>query len=405
MSKLKLFRWRGVNRLQQIQKGMIIAQTEKLAKQRLISRGFKQLRLQQDWQFSTKPKSSEICDFWAQLAFLLQSTIPLKASLQIVQQNCTNIQLTQWLMSLLTSLDNGYSFSVALQSVEQYVTAQEQQLIYIAEMTGKLPQICQQIAEQRKQVLSLQYRIQKILFYPIIVLGISLILTALLLLFIVPQFAELYENQPLPVFTSLLLYLSAGLQMYFFQIILILSLFILLIRSQLKHSLWLNRQKIKLIRLIPYLSRLVQLNRLVYFCRNLHLMLSSGLPLTQALNCFVPQQKSWQPKLTLQYDLVLVSEVKSILKQISSGSTFSESVSFNVFPDSAQQMLQIGEKSGKFIDILQYLADNYQLKLEHQIDLLAQTLEPLLMLIIGGLIGLIMLGMYLPIFNMGAVIQ
>ncbi|MDO5054984.1 MAG: type II secretion system F family protein [Pasteurella oralis] len=405
MSKLKLFRWRGINRLKQTQKGMIVAETEAIAKQRLITRGFQQLRLQQDWQLSTKPKNSEICELWSQFAFLLQSALPLKTSLQILQQNCLNIQLNQWVVNLLKSLENGISLSVALQHAGNHVTTQERQLIYIGEMTGKLPQICQQIAEQRKKALALQRRVQKILFYPVVVLSISVILTTLLLLFVVPQFAEIYAEQPLPVFTSLLLSLSMGLQRYFLQIILILSLLILLIHLQLKYSLWLNRQKVKLIQRIPYLNKITQLNRLVHFCRHLHLMLAAGVPLTQALDCFLPKQQSWQRETTLQYDFVLVNEVRSVLQQISYGNTFSDSISTTLFPDSVQQMLQVGEKSGKFVAMLDYIADNYQQQLEHQLDLLAQMLEPLLMLLIGSLIGLIMLGMYLPIFSMGAVMQ
>ena len=98
-------------------------------------------------------------------------------------------------------------------------------------------------------------------------------------------------------------------------------------------------------------------------------------------------------------------EVRSILQWVSQGYPFSESVSSHLFPMEAQQMLQIGEKSGKLALMLRHIADNYQEKLNHQIDLLSQLLEPLMMLIIGSLIGIIMMGMYLPIFNMGSVIQ
>ncbi|HBO39565.1 MAG TPA: type II secretion system F family protein, partial [Pasteurellaceae bacterium] len=249
-------------------------------------------------------------------------------------------------------------------------------------------------------------KIQKVLLYPSLVLGISLILTLSLLLFIVPQFAEMYAgDHELPLFTTLLLSLSDGLHQYFWQLTLSVALSVVFIRTQLKRSLWLNRQKMKLIATLPVFGRIVQLSRLVGFCRSLQLMLQSGIPLNQALQSFLPQIKSWQTEAELQGDLVLLEEVQSILHWIRQGYTFSASVGSRLFPMQAQQMLQVGEQSGQLSTMLQHIADNYQQRLDHKIDLLSQMLEPILMVIIGGLIGLIMLGMYLPIFNMGALIQ
>ena len=134
-------------------------------------------------------------------------------------------------------------------------------------------------------------------------------------------------------------------------------------------------------------------------------MLQAGVPLTQALESFLPRTPTWQTNKTLVSDAVLDKEVRSILQWVSQGYAFSDSVSSGLFPIDAQQMLQIGEKSGKLAPMLQHIAENYQEKLNHQIDLLSQMLEPLMMVIIGSLIGVIMMGMYLPIFNMGSVIQ
>ena len=95
--KLKMYRWKGHNRLQQKQQGVIIAETEIQARQELFARGLQNLKLQQNWQFSYRPKNAEICDILMQLATLLQSAVPLKNSLHILLQNSTNIPLTQWL--------------------------------------------------------------------------------------------------------------------------------------------------------------------------------------------------------------------------------------------------------------------------------------------------------------------
>ena len=412
MRKLKLFKWRGINRLQQKQKGTIVAESAVIAQQQLMSRGLQHIKLQQNWQLNSKPKNAEVCALLSQLATLLQAAVPLKNSLQILLQHCTNIALNGWLRQLLKDIESGLAFSQALekQTVEkqnQYLTYQDRQLIKVGEMTGKLPTVCHEIAQHKQQALALQRKIRKILLYPVLVLGISLILTALLLLFIVPQFAEMYDGSSaqLPTFTQVLLTLSQGLQDYWLHLLICITLTILFIRARLKHSPWFNRQKIRLINAMPVLNRIVQLSRLVGFSRSLFLMLQAGVPLNQALQSFLPQNPSWQRSPNVQGDWLLIEEVQSILHWLQQGYAFSASVSGHIFPLAAQQMLQVGEQSGQLPKMLQFIANDHQQQLDYQIDLLSQMLEPLLMVIIGGLIGLIMLGMYLPIFNMGALVQ
>lgn len=412
MRKLKLFKWRGINRLQQKQKGTIVAESAVIAQQQLMSRGLQHIKLQQNWQLNSKPKNAEVCTLLSQLATLLQAAVPLKNSLQILLQHCTNIALNSWLRQLLKDIESGLAFSQALEKQHlgkqhTYLTYQDRQLIRVGEMTGKLPTVCHEIAQHKQQALALQRKIRKILLYPLLVLGISLILTALLLLFIVPQFAAMYDNSSaqLPTFTQVLLTLSQGLQDYWLHLLICMTLTILFIRARLKHSPWFNRQKIRFINAMPVLNRIVQLSRLVGFSRSLFLMLQAGVPLNQALQSFLPQNPSWQRSPNVQGDWLLIEEVQSILHWLQQGYAFSASVSGHIFPLAAQQMLQVGEQSGQLPKMLQFIANDHQQQLDYQIDLLSQMLEPLLMVIIGGLIGLIMLGMYLPIFNMGALVQ
>ena len=412
MRKLKLFNWRGINRLQQKQKGTIVAESAVIAQQQLMSRGLQHIKLQQNWQLNSKPKNAEVCALLSQLATLLQAAVPLKNSLQILLQHCTNIALNSWLRQLLKDIESGLAFSQALEKQHlgkqhAYLTYQDRQLIRVGEMTGKLPTVCHEIAQHKQQALALQRKIRKILLYPVLVLGISLILTALLLLFIVPQFAEMYDNSsaPLPTFTQVLLTLSQGLQDYWLHLLICMTLTILFIRARLKYSPWLNQQKSRFINATPVLNRIVQLSRLVGFSRSLFLMLQAGVPLNQALQSFLPQNPSWQRSPNVQGDWLLIEEVQSILHWLQQGYAFSASVSGHIFPLVAQQMLQVGEQSGQLPKMLQFIANDHQQQLDYQIDLLSQMLEPLLMVIIGGLIGLIMLGMYLPIFNMGALVQ
>ncbi|MCW9710102.1 type II secretion system F family protein [Avibacterium sp. 21-586] len=404
---MKLFNWQASNFLQQKQQGMIVAENIEMARQALFQRKLQNIKLQRNWQFTRKPKANEWNELINQLALLLKSAVPIKQSLQLLLQNCTVISLNLWLAWLIQDLESGLSFSQAIEKQGKYFSPQEQQLIQVGEMTGKLAQVCEQIAQYRQQSLILQRKLQKILLYPMLVLGISVLLTLLLLIFIVPQFAEMYgnNNANLPTFTALLLHLSEGLQQHFWQLAFLFILVLLFIRFRLQRSPKLIRMKNQCINKMPILGKITQLARLIRFSQALALMLRSGVPLNMALQSFLPKQQSWLVEKSYVADSVLNQAVETALYWLNQGYKFSDSVASDFFPMTAQQMLKIGEESGQVAQMLQYIADKYQQDLNHQVDLLSQLLEPLLMVIIGGLIGAVLLGMYLPIFNMGSMIQ
>lgn len=405
--QLKCYDWQAIDRFKQKQRGKIVVETAEIARRQLFSRGFQQIKLQRNWQLPFNPNAQEISAFLQQLALLLQSSVTLKDSLQIILTNCNHILLNQWIREILQHIKSGLPFSQALAHLPKLLRYQERQLIQIGEVSGKLADVCRQLAEHRSQQLKLQQKLQKILLYPMMILGISVILTVLLLLFIVPQFAEMYSgNQAeLPFFTQILLNLSHILSDYFWLLLLLTLSLIYLIKRQLQRSLKMQKIKTALLEKIPILNNIIRLSRLVGFCRSLHLMLISGVPLQQALTSFLPTIQDRKSEEEIQRDWLLNEQINIMLKGLQQGYTFSDTVSTTLFPDEAQQMLQIGEKSGNLAEILLHISNNYRQQLEHKIDLLSQMLEPLLMIIIGGLIGLIMLGMYLPIFNMGSVIQ
>ncbi|WP_442778762.1 MULTISPECIES: type II secretion system F family protein [unclassified Avibacterium] len=404
---MKLFNWQAYNFLQQKQQGMIVAENVEMARQALFQRQLQNIKLQRNWQLPRKPKANELYELINQLALLLKSAVPMKQSLQLLAQNCTVISLNLWLGQLINDLESGLSFSQGIEKQGKYFSQQEQQLIQVGEMTGKLAQVCEQIAQHRQRSLILQRKIQKILLYPMLVLGISLLLTLLLLIFIVPQFAEMYANNGanLPVFTTFLLHLSEGLQQHFWQLGCLFILTLVFIRFRLKRSSRLIKWKNQCLSKMPILGKITQLARLIRFSQALALMLRSGVPLNVALQSFLPKRQSWQVEKNDVADQVLNQAVETALYWLNQGYKLSDSVASDFFPMTAQQMLKIGEESGQVAQMLQHIADKYQQDLNHQVDLLSQLLEPLLMLIIGGLIGAVLFGMYLPIFNMGSMIQ
>ena len=151
MAKQKLFYFQAYDQRQQWQKGSLVAQSKQAAQFQLIAKGFSHIRLQQDWQLNQKPKNAEISALLNQLATLLSSAIPLKNALHILQDNCTQLGLHQWLGALIELIESGLPFSQSLEIQGKYLNFQEIQLIQVGEMTGKLAEVCTKIAERRTQ--------------------------------------------------------------------------------------------------------------------------------------------------------------------------------------------------------------------------------------------------------------
>ncbi len=394
--KLHTFQWQGHNRLGEKQKGLLLAENVLQGKQKLLQQGFHKVKLQKNWSLRAKATPAEICAIFTQLAVLLNSAVSLKSALQILQQDCHNLAIYGWLEQLILALQAGFSFSQALNQQGKYLTAQEQQLIKVGEMTGQMAPLCLQIALHKQQQLQMRQKIQKILLYPSLVLGISLSLTLLLLIFVVPQFSAMYGDnlQDLPFFTAVLLQISTFLRT---KATYLISLGIIFYVLWYFFGARVKKYQQKIQHHFPAVGQIYALARIVNFAQSLALMLQAGVPLNFALQSFLDNKQS--------EDRPFQQEIQRILHFIGQGYAFSFAMRGSFLPLQAQQMLYIGEKSGNLADILQKIADNYREKLNDKIDVFSQLLEPFLMLIIGGLIGLIMLGMYLPIFNMGSMIQ
>ncbi|MBV6548601.1 type II secretion system F family protein, partial [Ursidibacter maritimus] len=200
------YRWKGLNRFQQKQGGKLLVTHKDEAEKRLLAQGISHIRIQRNFVLPTPPKQDDVTQIIHQLALLVQAHIPLKQALVMIKENCQQIRLFQWLQHLILQIESGYSFSQALEKLPFYLSHQEIQLIKMGETSGNLTTILCNMAESRSKSDKLNKKIKKILFYPAMILFISISLSLLLLIFIVPQFAELYDNKSkeLPFITQLL---------------------------------------------------------------------------------------------------------------------------------------------------------------------------------------------------------
>lgn len=398
MAKIYEFHWKAVDRFQQKRKGRLLSSNREELENRLLTKGYQQIRISRNFVFSQNPKREEISQFLAQLALLVNSAVPLKQALVMILQNCRDIKLHLWLSELIQLIESGYAFSQSLERLNKFIANQEIQLIKMGEQSGKLGLILTNLAESRLKSDKLAKKVKKILFYPAIVLFISFSLSIGLLVFIVPQFAELYgiKEQALPLITEILFSLS---QCLIEQKNLLFSLFLLAVIFFLffaKRGNWAAKLKISVLSKLPVFRQIIEQARIVFFNQNIALMLNAHIPLDVALKSFLSEKSD---------DPILQKEVEFMLNLLQQGYKFSQGINSNVFGLDMPQMIEIGEQSGNVAKMCEHISEMYQQKLDYQIDILSQLLEPMLMLLMGVIVGTIIVGLYLPIFDMGSLVE
>lgn len=398
MAKIYEFHWKAVDRFQQKRKGRLLSSSREELESTLLAKGYEQIRVSRNFVFSQNPKKEEISQFLSQLALLFNSAVPLKQALAIILQNCRNIKLYQWLSELIQLIESGYSFSQSLEKLNKFITNQEIQLIKMGEQSGKLGFILANLAESRVKADKLAKKVKKILFYPVIVLFISLSLSIGLLVFIVPQFAELYSSkeQVLPLITEMLFSLSQCLierKNLLFSFLLLEVIFWLFFA---KRGNWGTKLKLRLLSKFPIFRQIIEQARIVFFSQNIALMLNAHIPLDIALKSFLSEKSD---------DPILQKEVEFMLNLLQQGYKFSQGINPLVFGLDMPQMIEIGERSGNVAKMCEHISEMYQQKLDYQIDILSQLLEPMLMLLMGVIVGTIIVGLYLPIFDMGSLVE
>ena len=398
MFKVYEFHWKAVNRFQQKQKGKLLARNQEELEQKLIKKGYQQIKISRNFILPKNPKSEEVTQLISQLALLINAKLPLKQALSIILENTQNIKIYLWLEEIIRSVELGYSFSKSLENLNRYLDSQEIQLIKMGEISGKLGVILENIAQSRSESEKLFSKVKKIMFYPVMVLTIALTLSIGMLVLIVPKFAELYsaKDKTLPFITEILFFLSNLLVDNYVFLLVLLILSSVLLSFLAKKTTIIKKLKYSILSNMPVFKTILNQSRIVYFTQNVALMLNASLRLDLILETFLSNK---------QADPILQKECLSVLTLIKQGYAFSECLNTEVFESQTVQMLSVGEKSGKLAEMSEYVSQIYKKKLDDQLDILSQLLEPVLMVVLGGIVGTIIVGLYLPIFDMGSLVE
>jgi protein transport protein HofC len=399
MSPLHLYQWSAQTPDGAIIQGELAAKSRKQAQHYLLLQDQFPLTVRRIARLpSSFGNKTALLFFTRQLGLLLHSGVTIQEALSLLKLSEKKVAWRWLLQQIAQEIATGCPFSQALQRYPKLFPPLYCSLIRVGERSGQLDQCCLLLAQQQEKLLQLQHCLHKALFYPLFTLAITFIVTLLMLIVVIPQFQVIYQrfNTPLPLFTRGIvalsqLFIGHGLTLLVVTILILLSYVI----GRNYHPTWRANEQNFVLQL-PWLGVLLQQSCCACFTRTLAMTQAAGLPLLISL------QTAGDSTGNLRYQ----QAATTITYALQQGASLKQA--FNLpalFPPLLQQMIAVGESTGALERSLAPLADFYEQQAHEQAAYLIKLLEPLLITIVGIVIGVLVLALYLPIFQLGDVIN
>jgi len=396
------YRWAGVNSTGQAVQGCLEAKTPTLAKILLYKQGVTAQKISKERPFGFRPTPritlTHITHVTRQIASLLSAQIPLLQALELLTCNEENDRLKRLLHTLHCDVQSGLSLADALRKHRKYFNPLMCHLIQAGEQSGTLVTILTRLAEHLEKQHNIQKKMRAVLAYPLAILAIAACVTTGLLLFVVPQFQELFEsfNAALPAFTQRVISLSYGIKHH--GLMILASMFI---SNYAFRALYTNSQRLRLtcdhvLLRLPIVGNMIRLTIIARFSHTLAILLSAGTPLVEALTI----------SSNISNNLHYSKAIQAIRDNIIEGHTLKRSLEeTTLFPNLMAQLIGVGETSGRLEPMLIHIAVQQEETLCHAIETLSGLFEPCLMALLGLWVGSLIIAMYLPIFQLGAIVS
>ncbi|CAI1802164.1 protein transport protein HofC [Serratia proteamaculans] len=398
MKALRLFLWQAIDPQGQLRQGELMSSEKNRVSQWLIEQGLQPCQINSGKRIAPSQWRGEpLIQFTRQLATLLQAGLPLVSGLQLLATEHPSAAWRCLLREVGEQVQQGQPFSEVIAGQHAIFPLIYRQLIAIGELTGHLDECCLQLAQQQEAQQKLQKKVVKALRYPLFICAVALLVSILMLVMVLPEFAGVYQSfdAPLPWFTQGLLNLSTLLIHGgpWLAAILGCTLFAYFRRLHPQPH-WRRREQAVLLRL-PLIAQLIKGGCLSQIFRILAMTQQAGLTLIEGLNAAA-----------LSVDNLFYRQaIERVQQQIAQGQTFHNALGQQaLFPTLCQQLVRVGEESGSLDTLLGKLALWHEQQTFELADTLAQTLEPILMLVVGGIVGTLVIAMYLPIFQLGNVL-
>jgi len=400
-AKEELYTWEGLDRKGNRVKGESNAGSEALMKAELRRQGINPVKVRKKpkplFQRKKKIKGQDIAVFSRQLATMMASGVPLVQALETIGQGHDNPSMRELVDKIKADVEGGTPLAEALARYPRHFDALFVNLVRAGEQSGSLDTILNRIATYKEKTESLKGKIKKALFYPAAVLVVAFVVTSILLLFVVPQFQDLFRSfgADLPAFTLFVIGVSDAFQQWWWAVFGGIILAVWGFLHARRRSANFRRLQDRVSLRIPVIGEVLRKASIARFSRTLSTTFGAGVPLVEALDVV-----SGATGNALYEDGAL-----HMRDEVTGGTQLQYSMKeTGLFPNMVVQMTAIGEESGALDTMLAKVADFYEEEVDNAVDSLSSLLEPLIMVVIGGLVGSLVIAMYLPIFKLGQVV-
>lgn len=394
------FVYEGVNKKGSRVKGETEALNEGLAKAELRRIGINPVSMKKKRVKKGGKKKiigKDIAIFSRQLATMMTAGVPLVQSFEIIGRGHENPNMSAMLLDIKANIESGNTLADALAKHPDQFDDLYVSLVGAGEQSGALEALLDKIATYKEKSESMKAKIKKAMTYPAVVVAVAFIVSTILLVKVVPTFEELFTGfgADLPAFTQFVVGLSEVFQKWWWVVFLAVGIGTFLLFRAHKRSLTFRRRFDRFMLKVPVIGEIVQKSSIARFARTLSTMFAAGVPLVEAMDSVAGATGN----------AVYSDATLRMRDDASTGMQLNQSMSSTgVFPNMVCQMTAIGEESGSLDTMLGKVADFYEEEVDNLVDNLSALLEPMIMCILGVLVGGLVVAMYLPIFKMGAVI-
>ncbi|WGL62035.1 type II secretion system F family protein [Pseudomonas sp. CW003PS] len=399
--KTSVFAWEGTDRKGGKVKGELSGQSPALVKAQLRKQGINPIKVRKKavslFGAGKKIKPMDIALFTRQMATMMKAGVPLLQSFDIIAEGFDNPNMRKLIDEVKQEVAAGNSFASSLRKKPMYFDDLYCNLVDSGEQSGALETLLDRIATYKEKTESLKAKIKKAMTYPIAVVLVAMIVTAILLIKVVPQFESVFEGfgAQLPAFTMMVVNLSRWLQEWWFLVLFVLFISIYGFGQTYKRSEKFRDSLDRALLKAPIVGDILYKAVVARFARTLATTFAAGVPLVDALDSVAGATGN----------VVFRNAVNRIKNDVSSGSQLNFSMrNTGIFPTMAVQMTAIGEEAGSLDEMLDKTASYYEEEVDNAVDNLTTLMEPMIMAVLGVLVGGLIVAMYLPIFQLGAVV-
>ena len=394
----QVFEWEGKDRNGKVVRGEMRAGGEAMVSASLRRQGILVSRVKKRRVSGGKAiKQKDIAVFTRQLATMMRAGVPLLQSFDIVGRGATNPRLTKLLNDIRQDVETGTSLSAAFRKHPIYFDALYCNLVEAGEAGGILEQLLDRLAIYQEKTVAIKQKIKSALTYPIAVMVVAFIVLAVIMIFVVPAFKDVFTSfgADLPAPTLFVIHLSEFFVSYWWLIFGGIGGGLYFFFQSWKRSEKMQKSMDRLLLKIPVFGDLLYKSAMARWTRTLATMFAAGVPLVEALDSVGGASGN----------TVFAEATEKIQRDVSTGSALTTSMqSTGIFPVMVLQMAGIGEESGSLDHMLAKAAEFYEEEVDEAVKALSSLMEPFIIVILGGLIGGIVVSMYLPIFKLGQVV-